>query len=136
MAANTAQKAITAAGTGPAKEDRTPRGVSINQGFWQRVVEKSAIGIALVDLGGRILAANATCRKLLGLREEQFRTLPFLNIVHKDAHEAGGSLVQELLKGTRQQIQIEKCQSREDGSQVRIRYTVSLVPGEGGVHPL
>ena len=75
---------------------------------WRSVFENSAIGVALTDLNGRFLAANSVYQKMLGYSEEELRTLSFVDITDENDREANWPLATELLKGKRQQFQIEK----------------------------
>jgi len=94
---------------------------------WRSVFENSAIGVAVADLHGRVLATNANYQKMLGYTESEFLALSFLDITHEDHREANWALVRELLEGKRDQFQIEKQYRRKDGSLVWVRNNVSLV---------
>jgi formate hydrogenlyase transcriptional activator len=96
---------------------------------WRSVFENSAIGVAVADLHGRVLATNANYQKMLGYTESEFQELSFLDITHEDYREANWALVTELLEGNRDQFQIEKQYRRKDGSLVWVRNNVSLVRG-------
>src|SRR6201991_972101 len=94
---------------------------------WRSVFDNSAIGVAIADLNGHVLATNATYRKMLGYSESEFEGLSFIEITHEDYREANWALVTELLEGKRDQFQIEKQYWRKDGSLVWVRNNVSLV---------
>jgi len=94
---------------------------------WRSVFENSAIGVAVADLSGRVLATNANYQRMLGYTESEFQGLSFLDITHEDHREDNRSLVKELLEGKRDQFQIEKQYRRKDGSLVWVRNNVSLV---------
>ena len=94
---------------------------------WRSVFENSAIGVAVADLNGRVLATNANYQKMLGYTESEFQGLSFLEITHEDYREANWALVKELLEGKRDQFQIEKPYRHKDGSLVWVRNNVSLV---------
>ncbi len=94
---------------------------------WRSVFENSAIGVAVSDLNGRVLATNANYQKMLGYTESEFQEISFLDITHEDHREANWTLVKELLEGKRDQFQIEKQYRRKDGSLVWVRNNVSLV---------
>ena len=51
---------------------------------WRSVFENSAIGVALADLTGHLLAVNPTYQKMLGYTETEFQTLSFLDFTHED----------------------------------------------------
>ena len=94
---------------------------------WRSVFDNSAIGVAIADLNGHVLATNATYQKMLGYSESEFEGISFIEITHEDYREANWALVTELLNGKRDQFQIEKQYRRKDGSLVWVRNNVSLV---------
>ena len=95
---------------------------------WRSVFENSAIGVALADSNGRVLATNATYQKMLGYTESEFEGLSLLQITHEDYREHHWTLFKEMLEGKREQFQIEKQYCRKDGNLVWVRNNVSLVP--------
>jgi formate hydrogenlyase transcriptional activator len=96
---------------------------------WRSVFDNSAIGVALADANGRVLATNATYQKMLGYSETEFEGLSFIEITHEDYREENLVLFKELLAGKRDQFQIEKRYWRKDGTLVWVRNNVSVVPG-------
>jgi len=96
---------------------------------WRSVFDNSAIGVALADANGRVLATNATYQKMLGYSEAEFEGLSFLEITHEDYREENQTLFTELLEGKRDQFQIEKQYWRKDGTLVWVRNNVSVVKG-------
>ena len=96
---------------------------------WRAVYENSAVGIALTDLTGRFLAANAAYQTMLGYTEDELQAVSFMDITHEDHREANRALISELLEGKRQQFQIEKRYWRKDGTLMWVNNTMSLVPG-------
>jgi PAS domain S-box-containing protein len=96
---------------------------------WRAVFDNSAIGVALTDLSGRLLATNSAYQKMLGYTEEEFGKVTFLELTHEDYREANWKLITELLEGKRKQFQIEKQYWRKDGSLIWVSNNVSLVPG-------
>jgi formate hydrogenlyase transcriptional activator len=95
---------------------------------WRSVFENSAIGVALADSNGRVLATNTTLQKMLGYSESDLEGLSFLEITHEDYREQNWALFKELVEGKREQFQIEKQYLRKDGSPVWVRNNVSLIP--------
>ena len=74
---------------------------------WRSVFENSAIGVALADLNGRVLATNTTYQKMLGYSESEFQGLSFLEITHEDYREANWALVMELKEGKQISFKLE-----------------------------
>lgn len=98
---------------------------------WRSVFDNSAIGVAVADANGRLLATNATLQKMLGYSESEFMGMSFLHITHEDYREQNWALFKELLEGKRDQFQIEKQYWRKDGTLVWVRNNVSVVQGTG-----
>jgi PAS domain S-box-containing protein len=96
---------------------------------WRSVFENSAIGVALADLNGRLIAANPVFEKMVGYTEEELKQLSFIDITVEEDHNLNWALIKELLEEKRQQFQIEKQYRRKNGSAVWVRNTVSVVPG-------
>lgn len=94
---------------------------------WRSVFDNSAVGVAVADLNGHVLATNAAYQKMLGYSESEFEGISFLEITHEDYREANWALITELLDGKRDQFQIEKQYRCKDGSLVWVRNNVSLV---------
>lgn len=95
---------------------------------WRSVFDNSAIGVALADANGRVLATNAALQTMLGYSESEFEGMAFLDITHPDYREQNWALFKELLEGKRDQFQIEKQYWRKDGTLVWVRNNVSVVP--------
>jgi formate hydrogenlyase transcriptional activator len=95
---------------------------------WRSVFQNSAIGVALADSNGRVLATNTTYQNMLGYNESELQTLSLLQITHEDYRDHNWTLFTELLDGKRDQFQIEKQYCRKDGTLIWVRNNVSLVP--------
>ena len=96
---------------------------------WRSVFNNSAIGVALADANGRLLATNATLQKMLGYSESEFEGMTFLEITHEDYREENWTLFKELVEGKRDQFQIEKQYWRKDATLIWVRNNVSIVRG-------
>ena len=112
-----------------AKRMRTEEALRNIEERWRSVFESSAIGVALADVTGHLLAVNPTYQKMLGYTEEEFQNLSFLDFTHEDYVEACEALAAELVEGKLEQFQIEKQYRRKDGSPIWVRDNISLVPG-------
>jgi len=96
---------------------------------WRAVFENSAIGVALTDMTGRLLATNSAYQQMLGYSEEELKNLTFLELTLEDDRQRNWALVAELIDGKRSQFQIEKRYRRKDGRLIWVSNNVSLVPG-------
>jgi PAS domain S-box-containing protein len=93
------------------------------------IFENAAIGIALVDLEGRPIAANAALQRMLGYTESELQARTFPEFTFPDDVTSDWTLFEELLAGTRQSYQIEKRYVRKDGRLVWGRLNASMVLG-------
>ena len=99
---------------------------------WRRVFENSAIGIALTDLEGRFLVANAAYQAMLGYTEEELHARSWLDVTHEEDRETNWALFMDFLRKKPQQLQIEKRYRRKDGEILWVNNNISLVPGADG----
>ena len=100
---------------------------------WRSVFENSAVGVALAELNGRIIAGNPVFQKMLGYTEQELQNLTFLDITREEDRAHNRMLINELLDGKREQFQIEKQYRRKDGQPVWVRNNVSIVQGTDGM---
>jgi PAS domain S-box-containing protein len=96
---------------------------------WRSVFENSAIGVALADLNGRLIATNPVFQKMLGYTEDELQQLTFLDITHEEHVEEKRIMMGDLRDDKRKQFQIEKQYRRKDGQPVWVRNNFSVVPG-------
>jgi PAS domain S-box-containing protein len=95
---------------------------------FRAITEKSAIGIALVNLDGRIIEANLALQNMLGYSKgELLRMESFIEITHPvDVLEYMGA-AQELFKGKREDFNLEKRYIRKDGQVIWGSLIASLI---------
>jgi PAS domain S-box-containing protein len=94
--------------------------------------DEAAIGMALVNAAGHAFESNRTLQQLLGFSAEELRDMPFTQITHPDDVPLDWHLFTELVRGHRDQYQLEKRYHRKDGTLVWGNLTVSLVRDERG----
>jgi diguanylate cyclase (GGDEF)-like protein/PAS domain S-box-containing protein len=90
------------------------------------------IGMALVDLNGRIMAANPSALTMLGYEEEELYTMTYEQFTHPDDLELSFRYAQQLLNGEIDSYRMEKKYYNKSGRLVSILLTVSLVYDELG----
>jgi PAS domain S-box-containing protein len=94
--------------------------------------ELAAVGMALVDVGGRWLRVNARLCHILGYTREELERLTFRDITHPDDLADNLVLVRRLLAGEIDTYDIEKRYLRKDGAPIWAHVAVSLVRDEDG----
>jgi PAS domain S-box-containing protein len=94
--------------------------------------ESAAIGMALMDLNGRVIESNSAMQNMLGYGWEELRGMFFAQIIHPDDLTPDRSLYSDLAKGHRENYQMENRYLRKDGRLVWGSLTVSLVRDSNG----
>ncbi|WKB53608.1 PAS domain S-box protein [Eleftheria terrae] len=103
-----------------------------SEALYRTIFESSQVGIAHVDLQGRLLDANPRLCQMLGRPAEELRQLRFHEISHADDLPRDLALLEELLAGQRASYALDKRFLRPDGSVVWTLLTVGLVRDAAG----
>jgi len=96
------------------------------------IFQGAAIGVALIDLGGRALESNQTLQKMLGYSRSELRQKVFTEFTHKEDLAASVRIFDDLAQGKCDYYQIETRYVRKDNEIVWIRLTASLVRSDAG----
>ena len=97
---------------------------------FRAVFDRAALGIARVDLSGRIIEANPALIEMLGYSAEELSHNPLTTYIHPD-HLRDGTLPElgELTEGSRQELQQEVRFVHKSGGTVWCNAIGSLVRG-------
>ena len=96
----------------------------------------ASIGIALEEIGGRLLHVNPAFCSMLGYTEEELLELTCEQISHPYDKTREEPLFEELSKGIRTSYLLQKRFFRKDGSQMWAEVSVSLLRGSSSGAPL
>ncbi|MGI8439210.1 MAG: PAS domain S-box protein, partial [Thermoleophilaceae bacterium] len=99
---------------------------------FQGAFEAAPIGMALVDLDGRFLSANAALCDLVGRSEEELTRLDVRAVTHQDDVHLDVEQVQRVLDGEIDRFELEKRYVRPDGTIAWGLLCASLVRGPAG----
>jgi PAS domain S-box-containing protein len=99
---------------------------------FRSVFERSGLGIALVDLEGRVLVSNPRLQEMLGYSAEELAGKDLLRLSHPVDFEASLGFFAALAAGEREHYQVEKRFLHKDGQFTWGNFTVSLVRGSDG----
>lgn len=94
---------------------------------FEEVVTSSASGIALVDLDGRIVRANAALAEMLGHPSGELTGTMLDDLVHPDTVEVFREAMKALVDDGRERIRQSQRLLRKDGDVARISLTASLL---------
>lgn len=94
-----------------------------------------AIGIALVDLTGRMLNINPALARMIGYTAKELQGMHLKTFAHPEDAEIDVALFAELMEDNREHFQIEKRYVRKDRVVVWGRLTVSLLRNNSDAPP-
>lgn len=92
---------------------------------FRTIFQDATIGMALVDLDGRIVESNPALQKMLGYTREDLHFKPFYEFTPEEDAQRCLSYFQEMAEGKRPSFQMEKSFVRKNGRQGWGRLTVS-----------
>jgi len=98
---------------------------------FRALFEEAALGIALVDMEGRLVDNNPALQAMLEYGGEEVLGMDFIQFTHPDDAGTILDLHRELLAGKRDQYRIENRFVRKDNQPVWASLVVSLVRGPG-----
>ena len=94
--------------------------------------EEAPIGMARLDIEGRILETNHILQQMLGLSGEELKGKVFTEFTHPDDVEIDTDQFRELISGKKNHYMIKKRYIRKKGTIFWARMTVSLVRDANG----
>jgi two-component system cell cycle sensor histidine kinase/response regulator CckA len=101
--------------------------------LFRSVFQSSAVGIAVLDAGQRIIKTNGALQRMLNYSEDELSTMTLTALTHADDRQLDEKLIEELSAGSRASYQVEKRYHQKDGNIIWGRLTISLItPSEKG----
>lgn len=94
--------------------------------------ESSPIGVAIFSVTGAILRVNPAFCRLLGRSKDELLSLSFSDISQGISIETNHQLMQHMLAGGAQSIQVERAFFHKDGHQIFAQLNVGLVRNKEG----
>lgn len=113
--------------------DAVEQALRTSEARFRAIFSEAAIGIAIADTNGRILEANGSLRRMLGVSSQRLRHTTVDDWMHSDDSETAYRFRDELARGERDQFRVEKHFTRSDGSAVITEMIASLVRDEDGM---
>jgi PAS domain S-box-containing protein len=99
---------------------------------FRALFEEAAVGIALVDLAGRLFESNRRLEQILAYSARELCGMPFTAFTHPEDVQADWSLFSDLLSGKRDHYHTEKRYRRKDGVLVWGDLTMYIVRDDRG----
>jgi PAS domain S-box-containing protein len=94
---------------------------------FKALFRSAPVGIAFVDVEGRIIENNSALDHLLGFGKDELLGRHFSSYSHPEDRAADNDLFQELLQGKRDSYRLAKRDLRADGSTMWVLLAVALV---------
>jgi len=114
------------------ERSRAVKALGESEARFRAVFENAAIGVALVDMHGRLVESNPALQKMLGYNKTELAQMVFTEFTHPDDAKASRDLFAELCEGKRDRYQLEKRYCRKGGQIVWGQLTESLVRSQNG----
>jgi PAS domain S-box-containing protein len=99
---------------------------------FRAIFKEAAMGIAQVDLQGRIIESNFALARILGYTTDELGAMAVTEFTHPDDCDADQELYHKLMSGQRNAYSMENRYYRKDGHLVWARLTVSVVRTDEG----
>ncbi len=99
---------------------------------FRTIFEGASVGMAFINLHGRLLMSNSSLQNMLGYRAKELSRMIFTEIIHPDDKEKNISFFQELICGTRDHYQMEVRHLSKDGTCAWANLIVTLIRGRTG----
>ncbi len=107
-------------------------GSSSDEGWLQAVFAHAALGIALVDMEGRLVRVNPALERIIGYTAKELQEMTLARLTHPEDLPQDRGRLRELLRGQREEYQVENRYLRKDGQAVWGYLTVSLLRDSAG----
>ncbi len=114
------------------EQKRAVEAVRASEARWRALFDRSAMGIVLYDLSGRIQAVNPAFQKIVGYSEQELRQFSFMDLTHQDDRDDSWKIFVDLVGGQWQSADLEKRYHRKDGGAIWANIHLSVIPGVSG----
>ncbi|KYC38374.1 hybrid sensor histidine kinase/response regulator [Scytonema hofmannii PCC 7110] len=101
-----------------------------SEAWFRAIVENSSMGIALVEMHGRIADINPALCQMLGYSQQELCGKNFTDYIFNHADDL--ELYQELLSKVRKRLDMERRILHRDGRLIWVHLSISLIPGTNG----
>ncbi len=93
---------------------------------YRKLYENAPYGIAIIK-AGKTLMVNTEIIKTLGYQEEELKTLPFIDLVHKDYKSRAHKHLQALKNHNIEKVETELILLRKDGKAICVELMGSMI---------
>lgn len=96
---------------------------------FRTIFNAAPVGIALIDLDGRLVESNVALQRMLGYRRDALLTLSLAELIHPEEGLAWAQLFKALVAGERDYFQTENRYVRKDGGVIWGQLHLALLRG-------
>lgn len=102
------------------------------QSLFRALFDQVTVGVAIADLGGRLLMANPTLAAILGHQSHELSHTHLVQLLYREDRISNDELDHEVIAGKRASYEEEAPFVRKDGTRCWCRRVVSPMRGDGG----
>jgi len=99
---------------------------------FRKIYENAPTGIAITDMAGKFVQANAAYCRMIGYGEAELREMEFSSLIHPEDREHNMALIRRLVGGELPSFEIENRYVGRGGSTVWVHKYVSVLRDERG----
>ena len=116
-----------------AQRARIEAALAQSEARFRAIIRESAIGIAVLNMKGRLIEWNPALQKMLGYTHDELSKILFAQLNHPEDDAALFTRpFRELLHGKRNTFRVEKRYIRKDGQEGWWRHYISLIRNKEG----
>ncbi len=102
-----------------------------SENLFRKIFENTAAGIVTTDLNGNVLEINEEMCEILGYQRDELKGKNVQTITHLRDVKKEMALAQELMRGEKEYIRLDKRYIHKSGAIVYARLSLSLIRDEG-----
>ncbi|HTT08055.1 MAG TPA: PAS domain S-box protein, partial [Gammaproteobacteria bacterium] len=106
---------------------RTEEALKASEARFRSAFENTAVGMMMIDAGGRFQRVNQAFCALVGYSEDELRAKTFLEITHPEDLEKNLPAVKQLMAGEMESFFVEKRYLHKQGHPVWVHASVAVV---------
>jgi PAS domain S-box-containing protein len=99
---------------------------------FRTIFEAAPVGISLLTLDGRFLAANQALQRMLGYTEDELRALSIADVTDPTERQRGQAAIRDLLDGNISTVIREKLDVDRAGNPIWVEVAATLLRDEAG----
>jgi PAS domain S-box-containing protein len=99
---------------------------------FRTIFEAAPVGISLLTLDGRFLAANQALRRMLGYTEDELRAMSIADVTDPTERQRVQTVIRDLVEGKSSTVNWEKLDMDREGNPIWVEVAATLLRDEAG----